>query len=71
MNVNNHPEVHLYMPEVREKEWLKMEKCNCNFLQRWGACTQIYVDLVPDLLIIFEFRPTGSDTIRAVFVLHY
>ena len=53
------------------QKWRSTTGVNANFLQRWGACTQIYIDLVPDLLIIFEFRPKGSDTNSTVFVLHY
>ena len=50
-----------------------MEKYNWSkyqFPAEMGS-TQIYIDLVPDLLIIFEFRPKGSDTNSTVFVLHY
>jgi hypothetical protein len=40
----------------------------------WGDIEHVYKPSpfsVLDLLIIFEFRPKGSDTVSTMFVLHY
>jgi hypothetical protein len=40
INVNTHPEIYLYMPEVGEQEWRKMEKYNwskCQFPAEMGS----------------------------------
>jgi hypothetical protein len=73
MTVKIHPGVHQYMLKVGEKEWSTLDEYtwrDADFLQGHLLQVQLYTISIPDLMIIFEFRPKGSDTVNTVFVLH-